>query len=198
MTEGLYVQARKQFGSDVIGYQLYVIKKILISMDKLIISQLSEVCTPTTCPKMIASDEWHFLCAPHSDKPRDCCAIDYMKHTVDSCTSTLMVAVSGSSSSSSMSKQFNSIMRRIFRIFGHLYFHHPKFFKSVTTECIRTYLFLKDVGLWKPDMAIIPESVIEKLISTPAGTIVDLRTVTMQLSQDDDDAASDSTVIMDS
>ena len=208
MTENLdYVQSyRKQFGNDILGYQLFMIKKILIDMDRLIISRLGNVCTPTTCPKMIASDEWHFLCAPHSDKPRDCCAIDYMKHTVDSCSSTLMVAVNGSQTS--MSKQFNSIMRRIFRIFGHLYFHHSNFFKTVSNECIQIYLFLKEVGLWKTDMAIIPESVLDKLASScnedsgkslSPGTIVDLRTVTMQLSQeDDDDQKSDCTVIMDS
>lgn len=206
-----YVRARSGF-PDPVQHQLDVIRAILVNMDRKIISRLSSVCTPVTCPKMIASDEWHFLCAPHNDKPRDCCAIDYMKHTVDSCTSTLLVAVQ---SAASLPKQFNSIMRRIFRIFGHLFFHHSAFFQQdqiILTECLRIYLFLKECGLWKPDMAIIPEPTLDKLleektgqISTarhyikPAGTIVDLRAVTMQLSEDATETSStnsDSTVIM--
>lgn len=194
------------------AFQLAAIKQILIRIDTQIIAHLirDEICTPTTCPKMIASDEWHFLCAPHADKPRDCCAIDYMQHTVDSCASLLLLE----KPLTSTVKQYNSIVRRVFRIFGHLYFHHPEFFKSVAHECAKCYLFLKEFGLWKPDMAVIPEEVLQslvdgKVVGNPApvvdvrsaGTIVDLRTVTMQLSQeseDDGDNHSDHTVIMDS
>ena len=198
----------------VAAFQLCAIKQILIRIDTMIIARLvrEKTCTPASCPKMIASDEWHFLCAPHADKPRDCCAIDYMQHTVDSCASLLMLE----KPITSPAKQYNSIVRRVFRIFGHLYFHHVEFFKSISDECAKCYLFLKEFGLWKPDMAIIPEEVLHGLtVGKPvtvvqpvpvvdvksAGTIVDLRTVTMQLSQeseDDCDSRSDHTVIMDS
>ena len=195
-------------------FQLAVIKHILVNIDRLVVSRIGDLCTPSTCPKMIASEEWHFLCAPHADKPRDCAAIDYMKHTVDSCTSTLLLLCT--KPASVVVKQFNSIMRRLFRIFGHLYFHHSEFFNrtEVETECAKIFRFLKEFGLWKGDMAIIPESVLEGLVKgdgtvapikpppmvdvKAAGTIVDLRTVALQLSEQDDDSGnvSDGTVIM--
>jgi hypothetical protein len=200
-------------------FQLCVIKNILITLNREVIFKLRDVCTPTTCPKMIASDEWHFLCAPHADKPRDCCAIDYMQHTVDSCSSTILLIEDKPPAVAA--KQFHSIVRRLFRIYGHLYFHHQSFFKFVETECAKFFVFLKQFGLWKGDMVIIPEDVLNKLSGgnlsevpvkdrrtswsanrqslakapsidlRSAGTIVDLRTVAMQLDEEfDEDTAS--------
>ena len=193
-------------------------KDIIVQIDRVVISELlrEQICTPISCPRMIASEEWHFLCAPHAEKPKDCCAIDYMQHTVDSCASTLLLA--SEKPAGSASKQFNSISRRLFRIYGHIYHHHIEFFNKfeVSAECAKFYMFIKNCGLWKSDMAIVPEEVLMSLVtsekttsiprllapitdSRPVGTIVDLREVTMQLSQDEesDDARSDQTVNFD-
>jgi hypothetical protein len=212
-------------------FQMCVIRHILITIEREILPQLFPFCTPETCPRMIASEEWHFLCAPHADKPRDCCAIDYMQHTVDSCSSTLLL-MEGKQQSVAV-KQYHSIVRRLFRIYGHVFFHHSEFFhKFAELECGKFFLFLKQFGLWKADMGIIPESALVKIerqvprdspnseesmnmgsasarqsvIKAPptvdlrsTGTIVDLRTVAMQLDEDNDDnqgVGSDRTVII--
>ena len=187
-------------------FQRCVIRHILITIEREIFPNLPTVCSAETCPKMIASDEWHFLCAPHADKPRDCCAIDYMYHTVDSCSSTLLL-MEGKSQSVAV-KQYHSIVRRLFRIYGHIFFHHLDFFqKYCEKEFGKFYLFLKNFGLWKSDMGIIPEDALIKItggaprVSPPvlksSGTIVDLRTVTMQLEEDTTEgvASSDRTII---
>jgi len=192
-----------------------LMKKIILQIDKVVICQLmrTQICNANTCPRMIASEEWHFLCAPHADKPRDCCAIDYMQHTVDSCVSTLLL--SAGKPAASIMKQLNSISRRLFRIFGHVFHHHVEFFNKpdVSAECAKFYMFLKNFGLWKADMAIVPEEILNGITgSSPqppkasapvleqkaVGTIVDLRTVAMQLSLDEDfdESKSDSTVIL--
>jgi hypothetical protein len=182
-------------------FQMCVIRHILMTIEREVFPTLKSVCNPSTCPKMIASDEWHFLCAPHSDKPRDCCAIDYMYHTVDSCASTLLL-MEGKQQSIAV-KQYNSIVRRLFRIYGHIFFHHSDFFeKNCKIECGKFFLFLKQFGLWKSDMGIIPETVLSKISndhrriapSVFTGTIVDLRSVAMQLEESDEDGASSSSV----
>ena len=43
---------------------------------------LKDVCTADTCPQMKATDEWMYLCAAHKH-PQECCAIDYIAHTLD-------------------------------------------------------------------------------------------------------------------
>jgi hypothetical protein len=139
---------------------------------------------------MIASDEWHFLCAPHADKPRDCSAIDYMKHTIDSTTSLLLAT-----KDNNPSKNYYSILRRLYRIYGHLYFHHFEVFQREKMNCQKFYNFLKQWGLFKQDMMIIPESVFESVTvsqnanqghtvpSISEGTVVDLSAIAMQLSE---------------
>lgn len=199
-------------------FQLAAMKRIIVQIDRVVVSALmhENICNPSTCPRMIASEEWHFLCAPHAEKPRDCCAVDYMQHTVDSCASTLLLA--SEKPAGTAMKQFNSISRRLFRIYGHVYHHHVEFFNrvDVSNECAKFFIFIKNFGLWKADMAIVPEDVLNSLTSSlkpsiisvkvaapvveqkAVGTIVDLRTVAMQLSleEDSDDAKSDHTVIL--
>ena len=216
------------------AFQMCVIRHIILTIEHEILPSLFALCLPDACPRMIASDEWHFLCAPHADKPRDCCAIDYMQHTVDSCSSTFLL-MEGKQQSVAV-KQYHSIVRRLFRIYGHVYFHHPDFFhKHASLECGKFYLFLKQFGLWKADMGVIPEAALVKIVGpknnassvssgdrkdqstlsarqsivkAPAptvdlrssGTIVDLRTVAMQLEEDNEDSVSvgsDRTVIID-
>jgi len=165
-------------------FQFAVIREIILALEGIDFSSLD-----CKCPKMIASDEWHFLCAPHADKPRDCCAIDYMKHTIDSTSSLLLTT-----RENNPSKNYYSILRRLYRIYGHLYFHHFEVFQREKVNSQKFYNFLKEWGLFKQDMMIIPESVFgntaaSSLIhhsnssSISEGTIVDLTTIAMQLSE---------------
>jgi hypothetical protein len=43
---------------------------------------LKDACTAETCAQMKATDEWMYLCAAHK-QPQECCAIDYIVHTLD-------------------------------------------------------------------------------------------------------------------
>lgn len=53
-----------------------------------LVTELGEVCTLESCPKMSAGKEWEFLCAAHP-KPQGCCAIDYITHTLNGFTTLL-------------------------------------------------------------------------------------------------------------
>ncbi len=176
--------------SKSIVFQFCVVREMLLALESIDLMNLD-----CTCPKMTASDEWHFLCAPHPEKPRECCAIDYMKHTIDSATSLLLAL---GCQSQNVAKHYHSVLRRLYRIYGHLYFHHNEVFEQQRFHCQRMYLFLKEWDLFKQDMMIIPESVFEgggvtsKRSFSPkeaadSSTMVDLRSVTMQLSTGDYD-----------
>ena len=194
--EDLFVWARMPVGEDRVQFQFWVIKQIILAVER-VIYKIEHLCTFETCPRMIASDEWHFLCAPHADKPRDCSAIDYMKHTVDSTTNCLLAHSSytvlhAATVHAGGLKQFPSIIRRLYRIYGHVYFHHVEIFNEEYVSCARFYHFLKQFGLFKSDMMIIPENVFQTNTNTCSpGTIVDLRAVTIQLSLDEDEESSE-------
>jgi len=48
---------------------------------------LEDGCSPANCPEMRTAD-CQYLCASH-DKPRECCATDYIIHTLDYTTAIL-------------------------------------------------------------------------------------------------------------
>lgn len=50
---------------------------------------LQEACTRETCPEMKAG-EWLYLCAAHATaNETECCAIDYITHTLDGAVALL-------------------------------------------------------------------------------------------------------------
>ena len=121
----------------------------------LLLVELSSVCSATTCPSMIATADWEFLCATHqhcqvhlgpvaspngigasllqestvsappASRPRKCSAIDYTLHTL---TQTQQLVVH--SSPEALSNQLPSVYRRLWRIVLHSYFHHPQQLKQ--------------------------------------------------------------------
>jgi hypothetical protein len=156
-----------------IVFQFCVIREMMLSLENIDLASLA-----CKCAKMTASDEWHFLCAPHPDKPRECSAVDYMKHTIDSATSLLLAV---GCQTQNATKHYHSVLRRLYRIYGHLYFHHNEEFERQRFHCHRMYLFLKEWDLFKQDMMIIPESVFddsEPSVDVDTSTVVDLRSVT--------------------
>ena len=103
------------------------------------------------CSEMQATDEWHYLCAAHS-KPKDCRALDYMRHTIDGSIALLL----SQPSFGKRKEDSGPILRRLYRIYAHLYFHHREFFDKYEVECDRFVVFLKSGELVGADCFIIP------------------------------------------
>ncbi|KAJ2162787.1 hypothetical protein GGF46_000348 [Coemansia sp. RSA 552] len=119
------------------------------------VSQLHLECTEKECPEMCAVATSYY-CAAHG-QPQLCPAIQYAVHTLDQAgrlvsTSAYAKAADASrplSSSSSSShvaetKQYQSMVRRLYRIFAHSYFHHREFFERQESA---TYLYARFVRL---------------------------------------------------
>src|SRR5690348_8540152 len=68
---------------------LYESLRCLLAELGFLLAELQTQCTSSTCPRMVATDSWHFLCAAHAGvgadgkptPPRDCAAMDYCVHT---------------------------------------------------------------------------------------------------------------------
>ncbi|CAD6885118.1 unnamed protein product [Tilletia controversa] len=100
------------------------------------LTTLLTACTrtsnPDTCSAMNAGD-WLYVCASHGED-RQCCAIDYIIHTVDGTSALLNNPrhFPGRTYIPNASlRQFGSIARRLSRIFVHAYGHH----RDVFEEC---------------------------------------------------------------
>lgn len=103
-----------------------------------LITTLQQECTRQTCPEMKAG-EWLYLCVAHGNdgSMEQCCAIDYILHTLDSATALLSsprafpsrLQIPGTSH-----RHFSSLARRLGRIFAHAYFHHREAFEQAEVE----------------------------------------------------------------
>ncbi|KAI8050398.1 Mob1/phocein [Syncephalis plumigaleata] len=141
-------------------WQYEHLRMLCMDINYLVI-QLESECTKESCPEMKA-DEWLFLCAAHL-QPQACCAIDYAFHTLDGATSLLnshKYFPSRQSIMSSSLKHFQSIARRLYRIFAHAWYHHREEFNSFESE---SYLYSRFVAFSRkyhliPDsLMVIPE-----------------------------------------
>ena len=94
--------------------------------------ECSKTKNPTTGDAMNAGD-WMYLCASHGEE-KECCAIDYIIHTLDGTTALLNSARHFPSRTyipTTSLRHFGSISRRLNRIFMHAKDHH----KDVFDEC---------------------------------------------------------------
>ncbi|EIW71292.1 hypothetical protein TREMEDRAFT_23443, partial [Tremella mesenterica DSM 1558] len=103
-----------------------------------LVNHLLGGCTKETCPEMKA-EEWLYLCAAHGDGQAavECCAIDYILHTLDSTTAVLNSSEKFPSRMSippASLSHFPSLFRRLSRIFSHAYFHHREAFSLAEGE----------------------------------------------------------------
>ncbi|SAM68609.1 uncharacterized protein UBRO_00763 [Ustilago bromivora] len=90
---------------------------------------------PSTCAAMNAGD-WMYLCASHGEE-KQCCAIDYMVHTLDGATSLLNSARHFPSRTyvpNTSLRHFGSIARRLSRIFVHAWCYHKDVFLACEAE----------------------------------------------------------------
>ncbi|RDX54628.1 Mob1/phocein [Lentinus brumalis] len=103
-----------------------------------LITMLQQECTRSTCPEMKAG-EWLYLCVAHGNEGamEQCCAIDYILHTLDSATALLnspRAFPSRLSVPAASHRHFSSLARRLGRIFAHAYFHHREAFEQAEAE----------------------------------------------------------------
>eukprot|EP00002_Diphylleia_rotans_P012005 TRINITY_DN2356_c0_g2_i1.p1 TRINITY_DN2356_c0_g2~~TRINITY_DN2356_c0_g2_i1.p1 ORF type:complete len:210 (-),score=34.47 TRINITY_DN2356_c0_g2_i1:114-743(-) len=147
-------------GQDANVWQHEHLRQFTLELSSFVV-HLDDVCTGSSCPKMKATNEYEFLCAAHKS-PQECCAIDYMIHTLDGTAALLnsnrwfpsRVQIPESSV-----KYFESITRRLYRIFAHAYFHHRESFDEFENEtrlCERFVVFSIQFNLIPQKHLIIP------------------------------------------
>ncbi|KAL1921009.1 uncharacterized protein VTP21DRAFT_11644 [Calcarisporiella thermophila] len=132
------------------------------------IALLAPECTKETCPEMRAV-EWLYLCSAHTT-PQNCCAIDYMVHTLDGATTLLnsnRYFPSRISIPDSSVKHFQSIARRLYRIFAHAYYRHREAFESFENE---THLYTRFLRLSEV-FNLVPKSLIIIPQQSPGNTV---------------------------
>ena len=153
------IVSRIPAGIDLTVFQYELIRLFCVDFNRLL-NQLitSNECS---CSRMNATDEWHFLCAAHR-KPQECSALEYMKHTVDGSVLLLLSSKNFPSRENfprDNSKFFNSMLRRLYRIFAHLHFHHEEFFERFEQEtklCTKFTHFVQHFKLVSEETIIIP------------------------------------------
>ncbi|KAH7882475.1 Mob1/phocein [Phlebopus sp. FC_14] len=129
-----------------------------------LITMLQQECTRSSCPQMKAG-EWLYLCVAHGNDGamEQCCAIDYILHTLDSATALLnspRAFPSRMSIPQTSYKHFSSLARRLGRIFAHAYFQHREVFQQAEAESSLYARFLKlttQFDLIPSDFLVIPE-----------------------------------------
>jgi len=145
---------------DPLVWQYEHLRQFVIEFNLLLVA-LGDECIPETCPKMTASNEWQYLCAAHR-KPQDCAAIDYMMHTIDGSTALLANAKHFALRTEvppANAKYFQSMARRLYRIFAHVFYHHRQIFDDIEAEihlCARFSHFVMKFKLMSPSMLLVP------------------------------------------
>ncbi|KAG2363949.1 Mob1/phocein [Suillus spraguei] len=132
-----------------------------------LITMLQQECTRITCPEMKAG-EWLYLCVAHGNDGamEQCCAIDYILHTLDSATALLnspRAFPSRLSIPATSYRHFSSLARRLGRIFAHAYFHHREAFEQAEAESSLYARFLKltnQFDLVPAEFLVIPPSAV--------------------------------------
>ncbi|KAK2465119.1 hypothetical protein APHAL10511_002927 [Amanita phalloides] len=128
-----------------------------------LITMLQQECSRTTCPEMKAG-EWLYLCVAHGTDGamEQCCAIDYILHTLDSATALLnspRAFPSRLQIPPASHRHFTSLARRLGRIFAHAYFHHRDIFAQAEAESSLYARFLAlttHFDLVPPDFIVVP------------------------------------------
>ncbi|GJE86628.1 Mob1/phocein family-like protein [Phanerochaete sordida] len=128
-----------------------------------LITTLQQECTRQTCPEMKAG-EWLYLCVAHGNEGamEQCCAIDYILHTLDSATALLnspRAFPSRLSIPPASTRHFSSLARRLGRIFAHAYYHHREAFEQAEAESSLYARFLaltSKFGLVPTEFLVIP------------------------------------------
>ncbi|RXW21573.1 hypothetical protein EST38_g4266 [Candolleomyces aberdarensis] len=139
------------------------LRRLAQDLTQPLITSLQQECTRQSCPEMKAG-EWLYLCVAHGNEGsmEQCCAIDYILHTLDSATALLnspRAFPSRLQIPPTSHRHFASLARRLGRIFAHAFFHHKEIFMQAEVESslYRRFLALSEkFELVPPDFLPIP------------------------------------------
>ncbi|KAG8985152.1 hypothetical protein FRB90_004906, partial [Tulasnella sp. 427] len=130
----------KELGVDEACWIYEQLRRLAQDLTHPLITALQAECNRSTCPEMKAG-EWLYLCVAHGTGPsatmEQCCAIDYITHTLDSATALLnspRAFPSRLQIPPTSKRQFPSLARRLSRIFAHAYYHHREVFEQAEAE----------------------------------------------------------------
>lgn len=147
---------------DIAVWKIEHLRQFILETNLLVV-QLQGICTKQSCPKMKAIDDYIYACVhPPNNIVHECCAIDYMIHNLDQFTSTLNNSKyfpSRVTINSSAMKHVDSIVRRLYRIYSHTYYHHLEIFNDFEKEmhlCERFTEFMKKYQMINTKDLIIP------------------------------------------
>jgi len=118
-------------------WQYEHMRLIIMELNHFVVN-LMPVCNNRSCPKMKATDEWLFLCACHKT-PQECSAMDYSLHTVDGAATVLNSQRYFAERSRIIQERetfqlFSNMLRRLYRILAHAYYHHREEFDNFESE----------------------------------------------------------------
>ncbi|CAO3610379.1 unnamed protein product [Mucor hiemalis] len=142
-------------------WQYEHLRQVCLELSLLVVA-LEFECTRENCPEMKA-DGWLYLCAAHPST-QSCPAIDYIIHTLDGATILLNNSKyfpSRISVPEPSLKHFQSIARRLYRIFAHAYFHHREiyeYFENETSLYARFLLLSQTYNLIPASLVSIPDA----------------------------------------
>eukprot|EP00039_Didymoeca_costata_P028883 m.22430 g.22430 ORF g.22430 m.22430 type:complete len:210 (+) comp7399_c0_seq3:120-749(+) len=140
---------------DVWQYEQF---RIICSELNKLVAMLAPVCE---CAVMCAPKSTTFLCAAH-EPPKECDAMSYMNHTLDSAASVLTserhfpsrVQIKPTSL-----RQIPSIARRVYRVLAHAYFLHREVYDEFESEhhvCERFHKLAVKYKLISQEQLVVP------------------------------------------
>lgn len=135
------------------------LRQVLLELNKLV-TLLQHSCTKETCPTMMATPDYTFLCANHGPTPMQCSAVDYTLHSLAAYRALLnnsTIFPSRVKVADKSAKHFRDVIRRLWRIFAHCYFHHREIFDDFeqrTHLCRRFTVFSTQHGLVTPEQLV--------------------------------------------
>jgi hypothetical protein len=153
------------------------VRSIILQLNTLVVS-LFQHCR---CLKMIAGD-LEFLCAVHGGHPRLCSANSYAMHALDH--AALLITDGDSfpddeAISPAQIKSLSTVVRRLYRIYGHAYFHHRELYDQVRVNANFCSSYAIQNSLMREEDLIIPVAKDEALVIERQGTGDDRTNVTI-------------------
>ncbi|TCD68764.1 hypothetical protein EIP91_009910 [Steccherinum ochraceum] len=136
--EGVEKEVKNEIVVDEQCWIYEQLRRLAQDLSHPLITMLQQECTRATCSEMKAA-EWLYLCVAHGNDGamEQCCAIDYILHTLDSATALLnspRAFPSRLTIPEASRRHFPSLARRLGRIFAHAYFHHREAFEQAEAE----------------------------------------------------------------
>lgn len=150
--------------TDVLAWQYEHLRQFILELNHLTII-LAKFCTKETCPEM-ESEGQKFLCAAHAP-PADCCAIDYMCHTIDKATEFVQnpqLFPGRMNVPPQSAEMFSSQIRRLYRLFLHAFHSHGEIFQVFEESkylCQRFSVFALSYGFLDKESLTIPFTQVE-------------------------------------